>query len=778
MKTFTESVSPSVCDKLKNITYSDFKTILTEYNSLRDRECENESSISTQYKKLKKYCYDIQKSGYSKQVDYDYGKNSNGQGRLYAQEYSLQNIAKCFSGALMEDYQDFDMVNAQPTLLVDILKRQNMSSLHLNDYIANRENRIKELTTELKVKRSVAKMLFIKSINSPYPVDKYIKKVIKNDFFRAFDIEMKKIQVSLNEKYPIISQGLQKIHGEKYHQAHTLNKLYSNLEGETLSKVLSLNMVLKHTNIVPMFDGLMIKMKDNVDKEVVSVLLLKSLETATHFSWVCKSLETRWLNKVLSSVSIPSAVCDDMVEAGQFIIDEILPNRIHICESVLYIEHGGSWKSGSKAAKGFLIREIMKVDLHIKMNPDSNEETTMKVSTDPKKLVELATVIIPNLAPINDEFIDTIWNDTIGKVYFKNGYYDFDENTFINGGTNTFIRSPLEYSENRSIEARTELFDKIINPIFTIKAGREDFEERTELMRHIIQALGFMIAGRIEKKNWLLGLGWRDSGKGVIIDLLENCFGGYVRSADSENFKKKRGGDDSARGNAYMCDYQFRRICTTSEIISDKGAVIDGTKIKKFCSGGDRIEGRKLYTDSNVFKLQAGVVIFANDIPPIEPTDAYEKCIHFNMKSKFVSVLDKSSADLREYYLKDDSVKTHLIKRKDIQMEMIHLLIESKSWNAPMPAALVSEAKSDSIDDEETLIELFKSSHNGFISNDSLKTRLSVKGIAMTASKATKILMIQFNVAKGCKKNKRGLLGISFNEPEEEEEDSNDYHDL
>ena len=48
----------------------------------------------------------------------------------------------------------------------------------------------------------------------------------------------------------------------------------------------------------------------------------------------------------------------------------------------------------------------------------------------------------------------------------------------------------------------------------------------------------------------------------------------------------------------------------------------------------------------------------------------------------------------------------------------------------------------------------------------------------MTASKATKILMIQFNVAKGCKKNKRGLLGISFNEPEEEEEDSNDYHDL
>ena len=75
---------------------------------------------------------------------------------------------------------------------------------------------------------------------------------------------------------------------------------------------------------------------------------------------------------------------------------------------------------------------------------------------------------------------------------------------------------------------------------------------------------------------------------------------------------------------SWMIDYEFRRLAFTNEItMSADGSVkVNGNMIKKFGSGGDDIEARQNYKDEISFKLQATLLLLANDLPAIEPADA------------------------------------------------------------------------------------------------------------------------------------------------------------
>ena len=160
-------------------------------------------------------------------------------------------------------------------------------------------------------------------------------------------------------------------------------------------------------------------------------------------------------------------------------------------------------------------------------------------------------------------------------------------------------------------------------------------------------------------------------------------------------------------------------------------------------------------------------------MPPVNPSDAYEKCDKFDMKSKFMSTEDYNANESNgyiQYYEKDDSVKTDFIKTKEVQNEFILMLIEAYNDNIPYPADIKAEIMNDmeEEDDEKILLSKFVTKNDGFVSNQDLK-QIANKNTSYTTLKIKKILKAKLGAYDFRDMHRRGLKGISFKDVEIEE---------
>eukprot|EP01047_Picozoa_sp_COSAG01_P038482 COSAG01_NODE_3125_length_6546_cov_6.634869_4_plen_110_part_00 len=80
---------------------------------------------------------------------------------------------------------------------------------------------------------------------------------------------------------------------------------------------------------------------------------------------------------------------------------------------------------------------------------------------------------------------------------------------------------------------------------------------------------------------------------------------------------------------SWAMDYEFRRLCFSNEILTQPNKFLDGALLKTFCSGGDTQEARRNHCDDVKFKLQATLLVLANDIPEIRPSDANQTLLPF-----------------------------------------------------------------------------------------------------------------------------------------------------
>jgi len=70
----------------------------------------------------------------------------------------------------------------------------------------------------------------------------------------------------------------------------------------------------------------------------------------------------------------------------------------------------------------------------------------------------------------------------------------------------------------------------------------------------------------------------------------------------------------------------------------------DGEMLKRLCSNGDVIECRKNYENETQIRLQTTALLFANDLPQVEPVDAYQTMLGFKFQSEFHDASDFTDA--------------------------------------------------------------------------------------------------------------------------------------
>ena len=258
----------------------------------------------------------------------------------------------------------------------------------------------------------------------------------------------------------------------------------------------------------------------------------------------------------------------------------------------------------------------------------------------------------------------------------------------------TTIRISLDYDDDVSEADIKELYERVLMPIFT---------DDKEMLIHFLRVMARVMAGHVEDKQWIVMIGERNCGKGVLTTLFQSCFKEYARTTDANNFIAKRGSSDSALDKKWLVPMDMARIVFTNEIDMTDGE--KKTKLNSKCikevlaSGGDEMTARGLFKSEVKFFLQCQFMLMCNDLPECGE-DAFKDCKEFHMGSQFVEGEPQENCIVKEYK-KDDSIRNVYVKSESAIKAFTKVLFEHYSSTKPEEPQQIKDASKDNLEESD-----------------------------------------------------------------------------
>ena len=220
---------------------------------------------------------------------------------------------------------------------------------------------------------------------------------------------------------------------------------------------------------------------------------------------------------------------------------------------------------------------------------------------------------IPELC-INDKWLSTCSESSLGKLLFANGILDMKAGKFIRGFDPAIVFfARFDYNFEVFSDEDTDYMYDIQNRLFFSPLGEA---MGTYLLTYFARAL----AGDCMKRI-LFGLGMSNGGKSMIAKAVQNACGGYAGSFNGECLSYSRSTTDEAAKNRWMLLLRYKRIILSNEISMEDRVLINGNTLKKLSSGGDTITARTHGKEEVDFVMHCMAVVFANDMNDIKPVD-------------------------------------------------------------------------------------------------------------------------------------------------------------
>ena len=216
-------------------------------------------------------------------------------------------------------------------------------------------------------------------------------------------------------------------------------------------------------------------------------------------------------------------------------------------------------------------------------------------NTGIKHIKDCTICVKANQSIINDKFYDNMINNNKYYLPFIDGIYSFKEKKLY-----AYAELPnihFTYKINRNFPKydkndEEELMKRIINPIYP---NNDDAFYNAHIKERAL-------AGCYEDKKWYGYSGSRNSGKGTETTLLKNAFGEFVKEFNAKCLIfNKFGNPDPAKALSWVVDKKDARIIISNEIDGDESTILNGAFIKSLASGGDAMEGRRLYENIQSF---------------------------------------------------------------------------------------------------------------------------------------------------------------------------------
>jgi len=382
-----------------------------------------------------------------------------------------------------------------------------------------------------------------------------------------------------------------------------------------------------------------------------------------------------------------------------------------ICKGVLYVNDDDIWVNNEREVDKLLINMIGKLEI---MFYGADGKRKYYYNKSIKHIKDCIVCIKANKAIINDKFYDDMMKNNKYYLPFNDGIYSFKDKKLFQYSDLPNVHFTYKIKRNFPKFVQKD-YDDLINKVIAPIYPNED--ERLYNAHIKSRAL----AGCFEDKKWYGYSGSRNSGKGTETGILRSAFGDFVLEFNAKCLIfNKFGNPEPAKALSWVVDKKDARIIISNEIDGDENTKLNGAFIKSLASGGDAMEGRKLYENTISFIPQFTMILCYNRFYEVVPNDATENLEQFEYKSKFVSN-DELVNGVPFLKLKDDTIKDFIKEDRIIDAYTLYILNAFTNPRMKTPENIKNSTEINN-GEKEMSVETFII--NNFINTNDSKDRL------------------------------------------------------
>jgi len=307
---------------------------------------------------------------------------------------------------------------------------------------------------------------------------------------------------------------------------------------------------------------------------------------------------------------------------------------------------------------------------------DENDELYHKIQAKAKKLSNVCI----RLKKTNDknnimrEAMEIFYDKHFTKnmdvnpylMCFTNGVVDFKNKCFRQGYPQDYITKSTGIPYFPYYEAIKE--DKNVEMVEEIKSFMKTLFPMSELYRYMWDHLAASLIGIKKEHAFNIYRGSGSNGKSMLTDLMSHSLGEYKGTVPITLVTEKR----NSIGGTSSEVIQLKGVRYAVMQEPSKDAVIN-EGIMKELTGGDPIQARALWSESETFIPQFSLVVCTNALFEIKSNDdgTWRRLKLVDFVSKFISEGEMHTDDTQYVFPKDKSLKEKLPKMSPIFISML-----------------------------------------------------------------------------------------------------------
>lgn len=216
----------------------------------------------------------------------------------------------------------------------------------------------------------------------------------------------------------------------------------------------------------------------------------------------------------------------------------------------------------NKQTKQYLVYEIYS-NINIYMENSSVSQIYSKYHKNATNLAKLSFGKIKET-----EFTNRLWDQSLYKLCFRNGYYDFREKRFKRYDNHTYSAIYIKRDfPKRDDDKIKKLYENILDPIFNDKEKQKKF----------LYWCSKGIAGSYSLKLWGEIIGLNTSSINILFNLFVGAFEDYILLSDISDMLLP----NIMGQNRWLIPFEFRRLyiaCDTQKLIGKQEDNINNSK--------------------------------------------------------------------------------------------------------------------------------------------------------------------------------------------------------
>ncbi len=623
-------INKSIFDNKKMIEYTNIKLIYGFLSNKMGITYDNKPyGLKTEEEQIIKYKNLYNKKTSTFEVSHNLSKYK--WGRITPNNYiSLSVFHRPTRHTLAKDYYiDIDMSNAQPTIIYEISKMNNIINKSLEKYVLNPKKYRNTIMTHHNCDKDTAKRLIISIINGgSYSSwlkcdgvkDNKNKKILT---ISKIEDEIKQIIEIVYNTNQHIKEDILKENPNKWNDdldcKRGIMAIYcqsiERLIQETSIKWLCDHKNFKLENIIPCQDGFMILKElwyddilndvSNIIKDTFNINILyvsKLFDEAVEIPEVEDDKDINEWEDLLSCKKL----ADTFLELyGNFIL------KYKSCIYVYCVDNisGGRWYDETNFKNQHKLTIYISENLfdHIKNLLDDAVQIELK---EKKKLLKILRNNTSKSSSINDIIKHILSNAMESKfdfnqnpylLGFDNGVYELTTGIFRNYKYDDYMTITTDYDYKPLIE-NEKLINELDNIFDTIQPNKEH-------QKLLLQILASGLDGKLYQKLFLLN-GAGGNGKGLVASLMKSTLGDYAYQPSNGILK------DVEKSNAPSPDIynlKGKRYINFTEV----AGLIRVSTLRNL-TGGTTFSGRLLNQNPESFKLNATFSMEFNNSPELD----------------------------------------------------------------------------------------------------------------------------------------------------------------